>query len=801
MRSVQALTICVTLVAGGVKWGVPLIAAARPNDEAGPEQPIARLGSHRFVNPSSIESLGFTGDGSAIYAVSSAQTCLWDVATGQPLSTLKSQVAATELSQAGRTALKASNERVIEVVIAATGRHVAKLESTQGRCWCVEVSPNGQRVAVAGDGQVVLRDVTTGRKLRSWETSSDYVHAIRFSPDGRRLAVAVDHAEMRIFDVEGNQPFVPLAGGTGFTGWLVFSPDGKTVAGSCEVPIPRGHRSSLRIWDAATGRPRHIVPGTFNCGAFSPDGKRLAANTLHTVRIYDAVSAQPLHSLPERNERISGLAFSPDGKILATGQGRRIRLWDTQAWHEINPGSGHAEPVQAVAFSPDGRTIATGGLDGVAMLWSWPAGRERCRIEGVGSRWGVQHLTFSPDARTLAATAWKNWDNTFFLFNSATGKAIAEFGKEHQGKSPVAFLSGGQEVLTGQLDGTLAVWNASTGEFVRSVGESRNRICAVRLGTDTGTAWWASEHQGTGLRDLATGKDLRVFDMPSSSSHLAVPPHESWVARGYHVWNPETGEVLGKGRGDAAAVSPDGRLLAIGKLSGGITFWEALTRQEIHTLATGSGKTRSLAFSPDGTVLAAAGYTDTLVWDITGRLQDGRLPALDLTSAETDSLWQALGEDDAWAAHQSAWTLAAGGKGAVAFLSKRLRPAPVPSPELVQSLRDRVSDGDYDARELAARKLVDLGIGVTLGQMEALRRPAPPPAFGGFGEPPPVRFLPPPVLLPLPERVRTSRAVAALERSRDPSAKSLLETLADGAPKAPLTREAKAALARMQVQH
>ena len=123
---------------------------------------------------------------------------------------------------------------------------------------------------------------------------------------------------------------------------------------------------------------------------------------------------------------------------------------------------------------------------------------------------------------------------------------------------------------------------------------------------------------------------------------------------------------------------------------------------------------------------------------------------------------------------------------------------------MVRMLYDRLNDVDYDVRERAARQLVDLGIELKPEQREALRRPDPLsiPSFRGFGlaEPPP-RLLPPPVLLPLMERVRSSRAVAALERSHAAAAESLLDTLADGNPTAPLTREAKAALARVRRRH
>ena len=57
-----------------------------------------------------------------------------------------------------------------------------------------------------------------------------------------------------------------------------------------------------------------------------------------------------------------------------------------------------------------------------------------------------------------------------------------------------------------------------------------------------------------------------------------------------------------------------------------------------------------------------------------------------------------------------------------------------------------------------------------------------------------------PTLAPLPERLRTSRAVMALEHSIAASAEVLLAKLSQGAPESPLTREAKSALGRVQAR-
>jgi hypothetical protein len=216
-----------------------------------------------------------------------------------------------------------------------------------------------------------------------------------------------------------------------------------------------------------------------------------------------------------------------------------------------------------------------------------------------------------------------------------------------------------------------------------------------------------------------------------------------------------------------------------------------VTRKEIHRFEPATGTVRALAFSPDGTALVTTDYDDALVWDMTGRLQNGRLPSLDLTAAEMESLWQDLGSDEAWVGHHAAWTLAAGGAASVSFLAGRMHPA-FSDPAKIMALRQCLTDRDLNVREQAACELLDLGCELPPADLDALRRPNPAVDARGFH----LDRLPPPVLLPLPGRLRSPRAVMALEHCPAPETQSLLDTLADGAPAAPQTREAKAALAR-----
>ncbi|KAF2621718.1 WD40 repeat-like protein [Macroventuria anomochaeta] len=97
---------------------------------------------------------------------------------------------------------------------------------------------------------------------------------------------------------------------------------------------------TVRVWDAKTGQPvhtlnfsRNIVRPThilndhidrYSSVAFSAAGDRLAlASWDKTVRVWDAKTGQPLHTL-ELTNRVRKVAFSRDGAHLKTSRGSML---------------------------------------------------------------------------------------------------------------------------------------------------------------------------------------------------------------------------------------------------------------------------------------------------------------------------------------------------------------------------------------------------------------------------------------------------------------------------------------------
>jgi hypothetical protein len=267
------------------------------------------------------------------------------------------------------------------------------------------------------------------------------------------------------------------------------------------------------------------------------------------------------------------------------------------------------------------------------------------------------------------------------------------------------------------------------------------------------------------------------------------------------IWELATGKTVQLLAGHpgyvlSVAFAADGKTLAAGSWLT-VRLWELVSGRERGRLDGQQGDVFSLALSPDGQMLVAGnGGTTALLWDMTSRLQEGRLQAVDLSPQELEALWAALAGDDAARAYRSVWTLVAGAKQSVPFLQARLRPVPILDPKQRQHIIQLIAGLDQEefaAREKATQELAKLGDTAEIelrkalenqpsdevrrrieGLLEKLQTPA-----------------------RLRERLRGLRANEVLEKLGTPEARQVLKTLAQGAAEAELTRDAKAALERL----
>jgi WD40 repeat protein len=243
---------------------------------------------------------------------------------------------------------------------------------------------------IAPDGSVRLHETAGARQTGRVEVASPDDPPVRcaLSGDGKRLAVATRRDRVRIYDVAGGKERAVLgeAGAEDRTGlrglrWppdLVFSPDGRTLAGAWGA-------NALRLWDVGSGRPRAAAgvghAGGVHAVAVSPDGKTVTTKGADdTVRVWDLAGGREKARFPVPADAV-GSALSPDGRTLAVlGEGS-IVLRDLAAGRDAGRLPLIVRPapwwlgivaLPGGAFSPDGRRLAPAASTRSCASGTWP---------------------------------------------------------------------------------------------------------------------------------------------------------------------------------------------------------------------------------------------------------------------------------------------------------------------------------------------------------------------------------------------------------------------------------------------
>jgi hypothetical protein len=160
-------------------------------------------------------------------------------------------------------------------------------------------SPDGARLAAGGGNTVKIWDADTGREHRTLDHGS-LVNGVAFSPDGARLASAGDGQTVKVWDVGTGRLIHTLKGHTSVAQGVAFSPDGARLASA-------GFDLNVRVWDPLNGQEALTLKGHNGLvygAAFSPDGTRLASCSYDgTVRIWDGRPWSPEAAVEAATER------------------------------------------------------------------------------------------------------------------------------------------------------------------------------------------------------------------------------------------------------------------------------------------------------------------------------------------------------------------------------------------------------------------------------------------------------------------------------------------------------------------
>ncbi|KAL6799000.1 WD40-repeat-containing domain protein [Trichoderma sp. SZMC 28013] len=398
---------------------------------------------------------------------------------------------------------------------------------------------------------------------------------------------------------------------------IAFAPNGRRAA----TVLEDSGRILVNLWDVRNGLLLRSFKGS-NCRVwsiiFSPDSEQLVLTTYDAAAPsgrWDSVYIYDMQKFSERDlekpETINGdfgrvwsAAFSPDCKTLATGCGDgMVRLWDPTTGMLIQSLKGNTNQVNSVVFSSNGQKLVSASYDGMLRLWDVHAAVPE---QTLVQRSRVTLMAFSPDYQQLVSASYKK---TLLLWNTSTGKVQHELKDLKSRAYSVAFSSNSKVLAAGFSDGTVWLWDTQTAE----------RLVILNSNMRYGNTRYSNS--------LARRDNTQLMPRPRGPTRwlrrINRTPRPSDVITGvFQAWNGLSELLLKAMKSntchvDSVAFSPNGQLLASALYEGTLLLWDRSTAAVRNTLKGHTGKVNSVAFSSDGQKLASASDDSVvLVWDV-----------------------------------------------------------------------------------------------------------------------------------------------------------------------------------------
>jgi hypothetical protein len=360
---------------------------------------------------------------------------------------------------------------------------------------------------------------------------------------------------------------------------MALAPGGKTLAASYRS----GH---LILWDTSSGKALHQIEtgdqiekgekrDRFDL-VFSPDGKTLAGGRDQEVWLFDVSSGRSTRRLENHPHPIRAVAFSANGsRLIVIGsarggsEGQKVEvvatLWNTRTWKRVREfavmsaarenllgvtcslvaGGAYLTCQEIVAYKP-----------GDAWVWALPSGRLVSRIDKthLNSTW---RCALSPDGRLFAAevTPSEVWlcelatgrvrqklPETAWAAYAPTGDMLVawEPGEEHTvhvydlaatpeprmlltaAHGPLGFSPDGRFLATSEDDGSILLWDLSA--------RARPWADAPPSLREQADLWSELAHPDAQRADLAIRRLLRhpAQAVALLASHLAPAAGDRW---------------------------------------------------------------------------------------------------------------------------------------------------------------------------------------------------------------------------------------------------------------------------------
>ncbi|MBK8454291.1 MAG: caspase family protein [Thiofilum sp.] len=423
--------------------------------------------------------LVYSSDGKKIFSSNGSTIQSWDAATGDILDSIQFSSNLINLpigySLDGKVTLHQLFDGTLQLFDAETKKIFRTLEIPRSRSIYigsfppVAFSPDRRMIAIGKLSSIFLWDINSGKIINEINTKL-YINSIMFSPDNKFIALSsFDEKGVQIWNIESN-----------------------IIAGPIEIK----NYTSLHVSN--------------NFFAFSPDSSTIAIATSKNIELWDFKKATLLKVLDfGLKSSIRNLIYSPNGKrVTASFAGGEVKSWDTTNANLVQ-NYFVDESLFGLAYSPDGKNMVGASLKG--LIWlnislsekSYEANIEKYKDIVRKNEHYTDISASSPNSITLAYVNKYIDPNVIRLTdNNMGGKDKMSLRHGYNGYvTAVVWRADGTIIASGSDDGIIKLWNAHTGELLKTLQGHTEAIRDILFSPD-----------GKAIFSSSSDKTIKVWD-------------------------------------------------------------------------------------------------------------------------------------------------------------------------------------------------------------------------------------------------------------------------------------------------
>ena len=249
---------------------------------------------------------------------------------------------------------------------------------------------------------------------------------------------------------------------------------------------------------------------------------------------------------------------------------------------------------------------------------------------------GINAVAFSPDGTLAAGGA----DGSTTLWDTSSGEPIRTLpDTSSKGVLAAAFSPSGGTLVTADANHDFFLWNVASGQLVDEIADPRSQgVLAVAFSPDGKLLATGDQNHHIYLWNATSHALIKTITDPGSLgvNTLAFSRDGTLLAAGdynhdAYLWSIPSGAAIARfataNAVDSVAFSPDGQLLAA-SFDGNTYLYQVSARSLVATLLDPGPQpgVEAVAFSPSGQVLAAGDHDgSTYLWDVANRTVTGTL--------------------------------------------------------------------------------------------------------------------------------------------------------------------------------